>query len=156
MKNLSIRELLRRYKADIVMLQESKKQKIDKPFRSFQGGRNKDWIFSPAEGSAGGMVTGWKADLFEVQAVEYGIFSLSVNLSIRESGFSCWLSCIYGLSTNRGKEEFQIELNDLVIWLMERGVLAGTSMRFSIQEIGKGVLAPLFRLLIILGFLNSP
>lgn len=35
MKNFSIRELLRRYKADIVMLQESKKQKIDKPFRSF-------------------------------------------------------------------------------------------------------------------------
>lgn len=33
------------------MLQEFKKQRVDKMcFRSFWGGRNKDWLFSPAEG----------------------------------------------------------------------------------------------------------
>lgn len=55
------------------------------------------------------------------------------------------------------KRNSGLNLTILVIWLMERGVLAGTSMRFSIQETGTGVLAPLFRWLIfVLGFLNSP
>lgn len=44
-KNFSIKELLGKYKADIVLIQKTKQQKIDKPcFRSYWGGRNKDWV----------------------------------------------------------------------------------------------------------------
>lgn len=72
-KNFSIKDLRRKYKADIVMLQESKKQgSIKQCFRSFWGGRNKDCVFSPAKRSAGVMVIGWKDNLFEDQAVEAG------------------------------------------------------------------------------------
>lgn len=37
-----------------------------------------------SRGDRGCMVIGWKADLFEVQNVESGIYSLSVNLSNRD------------------------------------------------------------------------
>lgn len=59
------------------------------------------------------MLIGRKSDLCEVRDVESGNYSLSVNFFNRDSGFSWCLSCIYGPSTNRGKEEFWIELNDL-------------------------------------------
>lgn len=113
-KNFSIKEILGKYKVDIVIFQETKKHSIDKLcFRSFWGGRNIDWVFSPADGAAGGMLIRWKTELFDIQATEQGIFSLSIKISNRDNWFSWWLSCIYGPSTNKDKEEFWIELNDL-------------------------------------------
>lgn len=54
-KALSIKEVLRKYKADIVMIQESKKFSLERQcFRFFWGGRNKDWTFTRAEGTNGG------------------------------------------------------------------------------------------------------
>lgn len=54
-KNFSIKELLKRNKAGNVLLQETKKASLEKQcFLSFGGGRNKDWVFSPADGTAGG------------------------------------------------------------------------------------------------------
>lgn len=57
------------------------------------------------------MIIAWKPDLFDLRAVEYGSFTLSVNVSVRESGYSWWLSCIYVPSTSIGNEDFRI--NDL-------------------------------------------
>lgn len=38
-------------------------------------------VFQPkADGSAEGMVIEWKNEMFEVQAIEFGIFSLSAKL----------------------------------------------------------------------------
>lgn len=54
---------------------------------SIWGNRSLEWISSPAEGSAGGKLTGWKADLFEVLQVEFGIFPLSVKLRNKQEGF---------------------------------------------------------------------
>lgn len=55
----------------------------------------------------------WKSELFKLEAVEYGAFSLSANLLDCKMGTSWWISCIYGPASNIGKEEFWIELNDL-------------------------------------------
>lgn len=49
----NIKGILRKYKTDIVMVQEIKKPSCDKRcFLSFWGGRNKEWAFTPAEGTA--------------------------------------------------------------------------------------------------------
>lgn len=72
------------------MLQETKKKKVEVNQRclfSIWGNRSLEWISSPAEGSAGGKLTGWKADLFEALQVEFGIFPLSVKLRNKQEGF---------------------------------------------------------------------
>lgn len=73
------------------------------------GGRNNEWIYSPTNGSAGGMLIAWKTELFKLEAVEYGAFSLSAKLSECKLG----ISCIYGPASNIGKEELWLELNNL-------------------------------------------
>lgn len=42
----------------------------------FGGGRNEEWIYSSSNGSAGGMLIGWKTELFKLEAVAYGAFSI--------------------------------------------------------------------------------
>lgn len=106
--------MLRKYKADIIMLQETKKPVIDrKCFQTLSGSRNRDWIFTLADGSAGAMLIGWKKNQFELLFTEHGLFSLSVKLLDRSSGLTGWFSYIYGPSSNRGKNEIWTELFDL-------------------------------------------
>lgn len=63
-KNFSIKEVLRKYKANVIMLQETKKAFIDKKcFHTMWGGRNRDWIFTLASGSAGAMLMAWKKNI---------------------------------------------------------------------------------------------
>lgn len=53
-KRCSVKEVLKKYKADVVMIQETRKFSIGKKsIQSCRGGRNKDWVFSPSEGAAG-------------------------------------------------------------------------------------------------------
>lgn len=99
--------IFRKYKADVIMLQETKKPWISRQcFRSFCEGRNKDWIYTPSFGSAGGMLIEWKTDLLKLDAVEYRPFSLSSKFLECNSEFSRLNSCIYGPASNNGKEEF--------------------------------------------------
>lgn len=76
-KNFSIKDILRKFKADVIMLLETKKSSIsNSSFRTFWGGRNEEWIYSSSNGSAGGMLIGWKTELFKLEAVAYGAFSI--------------------------------------------------------------------------------
>lgn len=80
---------------------------------SILGIKNIDWISSSAEGTAGGMLIGWKTELFEINQIEYGGFSFSVRVRNKQDSSHWWLSCIYGPSIHSNKEDFWIELNDL-------------------------------------------
>lgn len=100
------------------MVQEPKKHRVDK-ICSFWSGRNIDYLFSPAEGSAGGMVMVGTlicsrfGMLKSVFSLSLSLTHLSLKLLNRNSQFSWWLCCIYGPSKYMEKEEFWIELNDL-------------------------------------------
>lgn len=59
------------------------------------------------------MMIAWMADLFKLEAIEHCTYSLSAKLLAYSLGSSWWISCIYGPSSNSGKEEFGIEWNDL-------------------------------------------
>lgn len=48
----------------------------------------------------------WKSDMFDDLEVEYGTFSLLVNLKDKQQGNLWWITCIYGPSTNTGKRSF--------------------------------------------------
>lgn len=78
-KNFSIKEVLRRYKADIIMLQETKKEVIDnKCFQSVWGSRKHDWVSLLPTALAGGMLISWKKELFDLISIKHGFYSLSV------------------------------------------------------------------------------
>lgn len=61
-KYLSMKEVLRKFKANITMIQETKKnlQLIKNAFKSLWGGRKKEWFFNTAQGSVGGLMIAWK------------------------------------------------------------------------------------------------
>lgn len=80
-KTSSIKEVFKKYKADLIMIQETTKFSIDKiSIQSWWRGRNKDWVYSPSEGAARGMLIAWKSDLYILLAVENGLYTLSVRL----------------------------------------------------------------------------
>lgn len=115
------------------MLQETKKLSIDKNcFRSFGEARTKIGFTLRPKGRQGGMLIAWRTDLYEVKAVEYGIYSVSVKLLNQGSW---WLLCIYSLSSNGGKEEFWIELNDLSNLVEGTWWIGGASTRSYTSEI---------------------
>lgn len=59
------------------------------------------------------LLTAWRKDLLHILAVEHGSYALATKFSSKNDGYEWWLSCIYGSSTNDGKEDFWLELNDL-------------------------------------------
>lgn len=60
-ENFSVKYVFRKYKADVIMLQETKKPFIDKKcFQSVWGGTNRELFFTSASGSAGGMMIAWE------------------------------------------------------------------------------------------------
>lgn len=66
-----------------------KKELIDKKcFQSVWGTRIREWVLTPANGSAGGMLVAWNKDSFVLLSIEYGIYSLSVKLFNRSLGFT--------------------------------------------------------------------
>lgn len=71
------------------------------------------------------MLIAWKSDLYTLLAVEYGIYTISVKLFDCSTGFIGWISCVYGPPSNRGKEEFWIELYDLGSLIEEPWCIGG-------------------------------
>lgn len=49
-------------------------------FSLFLGQSHRNWSAIPSYGAAGGLLIAWKSDIFDHMAVEYGTYSLSVNL----------------------------------------------------------------------------
>lgn len=54
----------------------------------------------------------WKTNIFDLIAVEYGMFYLSAKLVNHNDGFMWWISYIHGPSMDRGNIEFRTELYD--------------------------------------------
>lgn len=113
-KNSSIKNLLRKFQPEIILLQETKKEEITANcISSFWAVRDRKWIFTPSFDSSGGLLIAWRSDKFDDIQVEYGIFFLSVKLQDKQVKDQWWITCIYGPPLNMGKLEFWTELNDI-------------------------------------------
>lgn len=96
------------------MIQETKKLDItQRCLSSIWGIRNIESISCQAEGTAGGNVDRMEDRIFDVNQIEYGVFSLYVRLRKKQDGLQWLLSCIYGPTVHLNKEDFWIELDDL-------------------------------------------
>lgn len=75
-KNTSIKDILRKVKPDIVMIQETEKVNLDrKCLFSFGEVETKIGSLFPSIDSARGMSTAWKTNPFEMKPHELGTFS---------------------------------------------------------------------------------
>ncbi|KAK9943790.1 hypothetical protein M0R45_009386 [Rubus argutus] len=122
-KRRLIKEKLVNSKADVVILQETKKDKIQrKLIGSIWGVRYTDWVSIPSNGSSGGILVMWKTKLVLVMEAVIGNFSVS----IRFKQLMGWIGgCLEFMALIKlEREEFLEELAGLY----GDGVLVVTSM----------------------------
>jgi hypothetical protein len=76
-------------------------------------GASFDYAFLPAVGVAGGAVTSWRRDLWNVSSACIRRFSVTTKMSPADGhGAPWWLTNVYGPSTRADKQPFLQELRD--------------------------------------------
>lgn len=114
-KSSRLGEIIRDYGIDLVGLQETKKEdfeavvlnKIDK-----NGDFNWEWV--PSKGSAGGIMCGYKKEKYDCLNVHKGDFCLALTLVNVKDGFSWQWIVVYGPVVNEEREDFVLEMNNLL------------------------------------------
>lgn len=114
--NSSVKYTFRKFRPDIIMLQETKKsQKLIGNVSLFWGNRNMKWISAQQMDWLDAWLSGWIS--WDVRSAGNRIWYLLPfgEIKNRKKGKKWWLSCIYDPSAHSGN---QIELNELgnLIW----------------------------------------
>ena len=80
-KRRKVRNIVRRYKCDFLILCETKMDAFSPPLhRSIGGGRLTQWEFLPSQGTSGGIQVGWDNNLCSKLDSHLGNISKSVYL----------------------------------------------------------------------------
>ncbi|KAK9943830.1 hypothetical protein M0R45_009426 [Rubus argutus] len=108
-KRRVIKEKILTSKADVVILQETRKEVIH---RKLIGTRYTDWVSLPYFGSSGGILVMWKTKSISVMEAVIEIFSVSIKIQAI-NGQDWWLSGVYGPNKVRDKDDFWEELAGL-------------------------------------------
>ncbi|XP_073051688.1 uncharacterized protein [Primulina eburnea] len=108
-----VRTIIRHEKPDIVVLLETKREKIDRKFvASVWKSRFVEWVCLPSVGSSGGILVLWDPREIIVLNNLIGEFSVSIEIKQNE-GITWWFSAIYGPVRPRLRENFWDELAGL-------------------------------------------
>jgi exonuclease III len=118
-----VTDLIKQQKLDFVGIQETKKDNIDDTMLNAIC-KNMDWNIAPAEGSAGGILVGFKNSSIEVQ--RWQNFKFCVSAIVKNSGdnFTWRLIVVYGSPYEEHKNEFMFEL-DMVMGTWQGPTLLG-------------------------------
>ena len=112
-KRRVIKDFLRLENLDVVMIQETKKEKCDRRLvGSVWTVRNKDWVFLPACGASGGILFIWDSKKLSKEEVVLGSFSISVKFALEGCG-PLWISAVYGPNSPSLRKDFGVELYDI-------------------------------------------
>ncbi|KAJ9707044.1 hypothetical protein PVL29_002161 [Vitis rotundifolia] len=112
-KRRVVKDFLRSENPDIVMIQETKKEKCDRRFvGSVWTVRNKDWAALPACGASGGILIIWDSKKLSSEEVVIGSFSVSVKFAMDGCG-PLWISAVYGPNSLSLRKDFWVELFDI-------------------------------------------
>ncbi|RVX20328.1 Transposon TX1 uncharacterized 149 kDa protein [Vitis vinifera] len=112
-KRREIKDFLRLEKPDVVMIQETKKEKCDKRLvGSVWTVRNKDWVILSACGASGGILFIWDSKKLSKEEVVLGSFSISVKFVLEGCG-PLWISTVYGPNSPSLRKDFWVELYDI-------------------------------------------
>ena len=113
-KRKVIKNFIRRYRADVVCLQETKiKEMSNVLVRSLGVGRQLNWKVMNAEGSAGGILVFWDNSSISLVDSVVGSFSVSCLFRMPEDGFQWAFTGVYGPVENSDREAFWEELGSI-------------------------------------------
>ena len=94
-KRKVINNFLRRYRADVLCLQETKIQEMSNILARSLVGRQLNWKVMNAEGSAGGIVVFWDNSSISLMDSVVGSFSVSCLFRMPEDGFQWVFTGVY-------------------------------------------------------------
>jgi hypothetical protein len=96
-KRLTMRNLIRQWKADLVCLQETKLQSMSRSvIRSLWGGHHVDWLFVGSNGASRGILLLWDKRCLEKLDEALGLFSASCKFCCVVSGYEWAFTGVYG------------------------------------------------------------
>jgi hypothetical protein len=108
-----ITDFVRDNNLDFVGLQETTKQNFHDSFLNYIH-RDFAWRYLPADGTAGGILVGFNQRKFEVLAWKIGVFSVAAIVKNCQDNFTWRLITVYGSPYDEGKQEFLVELENLL------------------------------------------
>ncbi|KAJ9685364.1 hypothetical protein PVL29_017406 [Vitis rotundifolia] len=112
-KRRVIKDFLRSENPDVVMIQETKKEKCDRRFvGSVWMVRDKEWAALPSCGASGGILIIWDSKKLSSEEVVIESFSVSVKFVMGGCG-PLWISAVYGPNSPSLRKEFWVELFDI-------------------------------------------
>lgn len=124
MKWLALRNKIAEANADIICLQETKKEFFDSRYlKNFCPRRINKFDFLPSIGASGGLLVAWNDSLFDGETLFHNDFSLSIRFTSKISGDTWILSNIYGPCQGEARNIFlnwfrDIQMPDDTKWII--------------------------------------
>lgn len=104
-------QLLSSTPCHLACLQETKLAKVDSHLAAFLGGFRLDsFAFKPANGTKGGILLLWNNNLLDLQDITIRRFSVSAEVTLKESALTFTLTVVYGPTRDNLKPTFLREL----------------------------------------------
>lgn len=106
-----VRTLIQTHQPSLVCLQETKLSNICNATAIDILGCPFDYVYLPSVGVAGGILLGWRRDLWSVAHVDRGSFHLSARITATAPPIlHWWLTVVYGPTQDAAKVQFLSEL----------------------------------------------
>ena len=138
-KRLQVSHLLKMWKADIVCLQETKLEFIDRGIiRSLWGIQHVDWLYLGSDGASGGILIMWDRRVVAMTDSAVGHFSISCKFRNVVDQKEWAFSGVYGPNINRERNTMWEELAGVVTWWGVPWVVGGdfNAIRFPSERLG--------------------
>ena len=110
-KHWAVSEMVKENKLDFVALIETGRSSFGQSFLNFlAAGLDYIWYCIPPLGRSGGMLVGFNSNLFVIEQVVSGDFSVKFHLRSKSDGFRWILVVVYGAAQESKKPDFLAEL----------------------------------------------
>ena len=114
-KRRKVRNIVRRFKCNILILCETKVELHSHSLlRNIGGGRLSRWEILPSQGASRGILFEWYNRIVTIVDSQVGFFFLSIKFKNILDNFEWWLSGVYGPCTSNLKSAFIDELRQLI------------------------------------------
>nr|KYP70042.1 hypothetical protein KK1_009250 [Cajanus cajan] len=115
LKVVEVRNLVRSENVDMVCLQETKKESVDKKLcASLWGADDFEWAFYPSEGRSGGIVSIWKTSIFKLETSIIQPNFIALYGRWGEQNLDCWVVNVYAPCVQQLKKDLWVRLHALM------------------------------------------
>ena len=144
-KRREVRNVVRRYKCDLLILSETKLDSFSSSLlRAIGGKRLTQWNFLPSQGASGGILIGWNTTIGSMLDDFKGSYSLSIKFRNLLDNYEWWLTRVYGPCVSSLKGHFIDELRHIHSIVGHHWVLGGdfNVTRFNFEHSSRSNVSP--------------